>query len=98
MKIKGNWETREVWVNGELLDPAPSQAVWNHSPNGFAWNYSGSGPAQLALALLLHAGVNEELAVARHQLLKDFFVAKLPKGDFETNLYIGQDGTWSAFP
>src|SRR5467141_965015 len=25
----------------------------NHSPTGFAWGYGGSGPAQLALALLI---------------------------------------------
>ena len=30
----------------------------NHSPTGFEWGYSGSGPAQLALALLLDFGVN----------------------------------------
>jgi hypothetical protein len=29
----------------------------NHSPNGFDWGYTGSGPAQLAFALLLdHCG------------------------------------------
>ena len=26
--------------------------LWNHSPTGFEWGYCGSGPAQLALALL----------------------------------------------
>jgi hypothetical protein len=29
--------------------------VRNHSPAGFEWGYEGSGPAQLALALLLDA-------------------------------------------
>src|SRR5262245_22144387 len=27
----------------------------NHSPTGFEWGYGGSGPAQLALALLVDA-------------------------------------------
>jgi Family of unknown function (DUF6166) len=27
--------------------------VINHSPTGFCWGYNGSGPAQLALALLI---------------------------------------------
>jgi hypothetical protein len=27
--------------------------VVNHSPTGFEWGYNGSGPAQLALAILL---------------------------------------------
>ena len=35
------------------FDPAPSLALQNHSPAGFEWAYGGSGPAQLALAILL---------------------------------------------
>jgi hypothetical protein len=42
-----------VTVNGRLLDPAPSQRVRNHSPDGFNFGCQGSGPAQLALAILL---------------------------------------------
>ena len=30
----------------------PRNDLFNHSPDGFAWGYSGSGPSQLALALL----------------------------------------------
>lgn len=44
-----------VTVNGKRFDPRPSQRVRHHSPNGFEWGYSGSGPAQLALAILLDA-------------------------------------------
>jgi len=29
--------------------------LWNHSPDGFEWGYGGSGPAQLALAILADA-------------------------------------------
>jgi len=32
----------------------PSQKIVNHSPDGFNWGYAGSGPAQLALAILLN--------------------------------------------
>ena len=32
------------------LDPCLD--VRNHSPTGFAWGYGGSGPAQLAIALM----------------------------------------------
>lgn len=38
--------------------------VRDHSPTGFAWGYGGSGPAQLALALLIDATGNEALACA----------------------------------
>ena len=37
----------------------------NHSPAGFAWGYAGSGPAQLALAILLDATGSPTLAL-RH--------------------------------
>ena len=33
----------------------PCLHIRAHSPDGFAWSYSGSGPHQLALALLCHA-------------------------------------------
>lgn len=42
-----------VTKDGQTLSPDKSQKVWNHSPDGFNWGYGGSGPAQLALALLL---------------------------------------------
>jgi Family of unknown function (DUF6166) len=51
------------------LLPDRSLGVWNHSPSGFAWGYCGSGPAQLALALLLEE-LPEERAVYLHQSFK----------------------------
>jgi len=41
-----------VTVDGAPLDPRAD--LVNHSPDGFAWGYPGSGPAQLALAILSH--------------------------------------------
>ena len=58
-----------------LLDPAPSQRLWNHSPDGFSWGYHGSGPAQLALAILLDVTHDKEIAVRYHQAFKREFVA-----------------------
>ena len=49
--------------------------VRNHSPTGFAWGYGGSGPAQLALALLLDATGSELLALRHYQEFKRQFVA-----------------------
>jgi len=57
------------------LSPEPSRKLWNHSPDGFEWGYCGSGPAQLALALLLDALGDEKLAVCYHQAFKECFVA-----------------------
>jgi hypothetical protein len=44
--------------------------VRNHSPTGFGWGYGGSGPAQLALALLIEATGDQDLAVRYHQDFK----------------------------
>lgn len=52
------------------LSPVPSQKLNNHSPDGFQWNYSGSGPAQLALALLLDATTDPAVSLAYHQQFK----------------------------
>ena len=63
-------------VNGRPLDPRLD--LWNHSPTGFEWGYPGSGPAQLALALLAdHLGDHSE-AVNLHQDFKRAVIATLP--------------------
>ena len=66
-----------VTMDGELLDLTGSLAVWNHSPDGFAWGYGGSGPAQLALAILLRVTDQTE-AVANYQAFKWAHVAGWP--------------------
>jgi len=58
-----------------ILDPGPSQKLWNHSPDGFQWGYEGSGSGQLALALLLDVTNNPDLSVRLHQAFKRHFVA-----------------------
>ena len=48
------------------------------SPSGFEWSYHGSGPAQLAIALLAHA-LNDEVACDHYQRFKRDIVAELPE-------------------
>lgn len=50
----------------------------NHSPDGFEWSYGGSGPAQLALAILADA-TDDATAVRLYQLFKWAEVACLDK-------------------
>jgi len=64
-----------VTVNGHPLNPRLD--LWNHSPTGFEWGYGGSGPAQLALALLADCLGNDERAVQLHQEFKRQVVANL---------------------
>jgi uncharacterized protein DUF6166 len=67
----------EVTLNGRPLDPRFD--LWNHSPTGFEWGYGGSGPAQLALAILADHLGDDEQALALYQSFKRAVVAKLPK-------------------
>lgn len=67
-----------VTKDGLPLDPGPSQKLDNHSPDGFMWGYSGSGPAQLALALLLDVTGDPDLAMRFHQEFKEEMIAPLP--------------------
>lgn len=64
-----------VTKDGKELSPKLSQMLWNHSPDGFQWGYGGSGPAQLALALLLDATKDSKLSLEKHQAFKREFVA-----------------------
>lgn len=57
------------------LSPKASQKIWNHSPDGFNWGYGGSGPAQLALAILYHFTKSREVALHWYQDFKWAFVA-----------------------
>ena len=95
MKIHGSRSLgrTQVFVDGKELKPHASQKVLNHSPDGFEWGYSGSGPAQLSLAILLHAGASKERAVEMHQNLKAQVIAGLGY-DFDIELEVRPDGTW----
>ena len=70
-----------VRIDGDILNPAYSQTFVNHSPDGFAWGYGGSGPSQLALALLLEYG-DKEFALSHYQTFKFDVIASLPS-EFE---------------
>jgi hypothetical protein len=52
--------------------------LWNHSPTGFEWGYCGSGPAQLALAILADHCQDDERALNFYQRYKWAVVAELP--------------------
>ena len=70
----------------ERLTPERSLELANHSPSGFEVGYCGSGPAQLALALLLDYTDDEEVALDHHQEFKNEVVSQLD--------CTGPDGRW----
>lgn len=49
----------------------------NHSPTGFNWGYWGSGPAQLALAILADALDDDDMAQRLHQRFKFRVIGRL---------------------
>jgi len=80
--------------NPAVLDPRTD--VRNHSPTGLEWGYAGSGPAQLALAVLVDAlleplgavsKLNPERRAAEAQALQLYHsfkfdrIAELPRGE-----------------
>lgn len=70
---------REVYLDGHLLDPKPSQKRHNHSPDGFSWGYHGSGCAQLALAVMMAMlGTDFETSKKHYQDFKRDVIANLP--------------------
>jgi len=60
---------------GRPLPLEPSLKLRSHSPTGFSWGYHGSGPSQLALALLLDHTGNEDVALAHYEHFKRAFVS-----------------------
>lgn len=82
-KITGKFQTREVFIGGKKLWPSESMRIRQHSSDGFNWGYNGSGPAQLALALMLYF-FPEIFAMNNYQEFKADVIATLPLGkDFE---------------
>jgi hypothetical protein len=60
-------EVYVVDVDGRRRPLATFEEIRNHSPDGFEWGYHGSGPAQLALAILAdHFGPQPAPSVCPH--------------------------------
>jgi len=71
MKVYRGERTRGgtvVTVDGQLLDLRLD--LVNHSPTGFEWGYGGSGPSQLALAILADYLQDDSLAMHLYQEFK----------------------------
>ena len=91
-----------VIIGGRRLDlPTLGPGETRHSPDGFEWGYGGSGPAELARALLI--AVCPADAAARHpacyQMFKEAFVAHVPTTwSMPTSMVRAWYVTWAATP
>jgi hypothetical protein len=76
----GNSAAVFVSNNGQRMVPLPLRLdIVNHSPTGFAWGYSGSGSAQLAVAILADWTACDHAARALHQRFKVPAISGLPE-------------------
>ena len=79
MKVYEGRRTQQgvaVTVNGLPLNPRLD--LRNHSPTGLEWGYGGSGPAQLALAMLADHLADDAEALNLYQRFKWRVIAELP--------------------
>ncbi len=76
-----------VMKDSRIMNPADSLKVENHSPDGFSWGYHGSGPTQLALAILLEEWGNwqsfppRSMVHGHHIQFRDNVIAKMPRDE-----------------
>lgn len=70
-------ETENGKTKARQVTPEWSLLIWNHSPTGFEFGYGGSGPSQLALAILLDLTHDPAVARAYHQKFKWKFIAPM---------------------
>lgn len=83
MGTRDGRDTRVVVVeNGLERDLDPRLDLRNHSPSGFEWGYLGSGPAQLALAILADL-FDDHTATQYYQRFKEDVIAGLMAPEFE---------------
>jgi hypothetical protein len=76
--VDDNNECQVTIVEGTHVKKLPLRLdIDNHSPDGFSWGYGGSGPAQLALAMLADALRDDRAARVLHQQFKWRHIAPL---------------------
>jgi hypothetical protein len=71
--------------DGEVRFLNPHYELENFSPDGLSWGYRGSGPAQLAIAMLMEVMGDWKRVQPLWPAFQDEFVVKLPR-----------DANWTA--
>ena len=70
--------------NGQRQNEAlpPRTDLVDHSPTGFSWGYAGSGPAQLALAILCHFSKDDQYAIRHYQDFKSEVISRIRRNQW----------------
>jgi len=84
----------EVWVTLDDGRQYVLPHIIQHSPTGMEWGYGGSGPADLALSLLVDFGLRQEVALSFYQDFKWAKIARLPATEW--TLSRREIGDWLA--
>jgi hypothetical protein len=79
---------------GRLIVNVP-RVFTRHSPDGYEWGYAGSGPAELALNILLLFG-DYATANPLYQDFKQEFLADLPRTDGTSTINATLIQAWLA--
>lgn len=95
--IKGKRVGRECIVvikSDHIAAPLDSHNdLVNHSLDGFEWGYSGSGPSQLAFAIMFEYGKSKftkeidayKFAIAHYIKFRDDYIASVQESSFEVS-------------
>lgn len=67
---------------GGVRELDPRFDLRNHSPAGFEWGYCGSGPAQLALAVLAEVTGDDQVALGLYQRYKADVVSNIHEDEW----------------
>lgn len=78
------------FLNNKQLTLEKSLKVRNHSPDGFSHGYAGSGPSQLALAVMLEIQNDANIAQRQYHNFKNQHIATLSHGDFEITIDVAK--------
>jgi hypothetical protein len=87
IKLKGDYKSGKVWMDGKELQLEKSLRIKNHSPSGFSWGYCGSGPSQLSLAICIEL-YTVGRAMQIYQKFKEDVISRLPETDFDQTINI----------
>ncbi|MEP2668902.1 MAG: DUF6166 domain-containing protein [Cyclobacteriaceae bacterium] len=87
IQLRGDYDSRRVWLFENPISPVPSMQLRTHSMDGFNWGSLGPGSAQLSLALCLELfGVHR--ALKEYQDFKGKYLSTLPQSDFSLDIPI----------
>ena len=88
--FKGDREAAPAWrvrVDDKFLRSISPlnlhRDIVNHSPDGFAWGYEGSGPAQLAFAILMYVLGDKDKVSRLYQAFKRDVIARFTENTWE---------------